>query len=155
MVSRISAVYILSCFLESAKTEHVFSNDAVLPRVLSACWAHMSIAGSCHWRLVLDTRATGMLLRAHAASNPPAALSAALLVDTPMPHDDFFRHLFSDADDMRGVQAAICLRLELLPVMLQRTVVAVIAMHAPRLSGCALRFCLERARAHLKDKVRK
>ena len=115
----------------------------------------MAISGSCHWRSVLDARATGMLLRAHAASNPPAALSAALLVDPPMPHDDFFRHVFSDAEDMRGVQAAICLRLELLPVMLQRTVVAVIAMHAPRLSGCALRFCLERARAHLKDKVRK
>ena len=49
---------------------------------------------------------------------------AALSIDSPMTWDDFFHHLFTDTgEDLRG-EPVICLRLELLPVLLQRAVVA-------------------------------
>lgn len=105
------------------------------------------------WSTLLDERAVKVLKRAHAATSPPAALSAALSIDSPMTWDDFFHHLFTDTgEDLRG-EPVICLRLELLPVLLQRAVVSVMAMQAHRVSGSVLRFCLERARAHFKDSI--
>jgi hypothetical protein len=106
------------------------------------------------WSAVLDARAARMLLRAHSAASPPAALAAALSVDPPLLRDDFFRHLFSDTDVRpRAGATVICLRLELLPSVLQRAVSWAMAMHAQRVSGAVLRFCLERARAHVTDKA--
>ena len=119
----------------------------MLPR---ACSTHAP--GS--WSSGLDARAAKVLTRAHAAASPPAVLSAALSTDSPMARDDFFRHLFSDTSECRhGGEHVIRLRLELLPVLLQRSVVSVMAMHAHQVSGAVLRFCLERARAHVKDRV--
>lgn len=100
-----------------------------------------------------DVRAAAMLARAASASSSTAALSAALGIDPPMARDDFFRHVFSDVEDVRGAQAVICLRFQLLPVLLQRAVVSVLVMHAQRLSKSVLRYCSDRARAHVRDKV--
>ncbi len=103
---------------------------------------------------MLDARAARVLLRANAAASPPAALAAALSVDPPLLRDDFFRHLFSDTDAYPRADApVICLRLELLPALLQRAVASAMAIHSQRISGAVLRFCLERARAHVTDKA--
>ena len=100
-----------------------------------------------------DARAAAMLARAASASSSTAALSAALGIDPPMARDDFFRHVFSDVEDESGAQAVICLRFQLLPVLLQRAVVAVLVMHSQRLSKSVLRYCSDRARAHVRDQV--
>ena len=94
-----------------------------------------------------------MLARAASASSSTAALSATLGIDPLMSRDDFFRHVFSDVEDVRGAQAVICLRFQLLPVLLQRAVVAVLVMHAQWLSKSVLRYCSDRARAHVRDQV--
>ena len=100
-----------------------------------------------------DARAAAMLARAASAPSATAALSAALGVDPLMARGDFFRHVFGDAEDVRGAQAVMCLRVQLLPVLLQRAVVAVMVMHAQWLSKSVLRYCSDRARAHVRDQV--
>ena len=100
----------------------------------------------------LDPRITAILLRAQHDESPPAALSVALSVDPPIMRDFFFHHIFDDTDDVRGGCSAICLRIDKLPMMLQRAVATVLAMHPQLLSGRVLCFCLARA-AHVRDKV--
>jgi hypothetical protein len=129
-------------------------NDKHPTRTNTFAFAHVERSISGHWHMALDARAAAMLLRSNAAASPPAALSAALTIDPLMPCDDFFRHIFSDTDDVRGGKAEICLRLQLLPALLQRSVAFVFVTHAHMLSGGVMRLCVERARAHVKDKVR-
>ena len=100
----------------------------------------------------LDPRVAAMLLRAQHDESPPAALSVALSVDPPIMRDFFFHHIFDDTDDVRGGCSAICLRIDKLPMMLQRAVATVLALHSQLLSGRVLCFCLARA-AHVRDKV--
>ena len=103
---------------------------------------------------ILDARVEAVLVRAAASASPTAVLSAALSVDPVIKRDDFFRHLFGDTDDVRGTQTIICLRLELLPVLLQRAVAAALVLQAKWLSASVLHLCLVRARSHVQDKVR-
>ena len=110
------------------------------------------LGGLARWE-AFDARAAAILARAASAPSATVALSAALGVDPLMSRDDFFRHVFGDAEDVRGGQAVMCLRVQLLPVLLQRAVVAVMVIHAQRLSKSALRYCSDRARAHVRDQV--
>jgi hypothetical protein len=112
---------------------------------------HQSIAG--HWHVALDARVAALLLRAHYAPSPHALLSTALSIDPPVSRQEFFKHLFSDTDYDRGGQVGICLRLELLPTLLQRTVASVLVMHAHHLLRGVLQFCVERAQTFIKDTV--
>ena len=47
----------------------------------------------------------------------------------------------------------LCFLLEILPVLVQRTVAFVMVIHAHRLSDSVLRFCLVRARETITDKM--